>query len=52
MERSYQIMSQGKGGVKGFVAHCKKLVTKYEELAKEDLELAKLHHQFAEKAGQ
>ena len=52
MERSYQIMSQGKGGVKGFVAHCKKLVTQYEELAKEDLELAKLHRQFAEQAAQ
>jgi len=48
-ERSYKIMSQGKGGVAGFVAHCKKLVTQYEELAKEDQELAKLHRQFANK---
>ena len=52
MEASYQIMSQGKGGVAGFVAHCKKLVSKYEELAKEDLELARLHRQFAKKLDQ
>jgi len=51
MENAYRNMSRAKkGGVSGFVAHCKKLVTQYEELAKEDLELAKLHHQFAEQS--
>jgi len=52
MEASYRIMSQDKAKLTAFVAHCKKLVTKYEELVKEDLELAKLHHQFAAQSAQ
>jgi hypothetical protein len=48
MEAAYRIMSQDKSKLAGFMAHCKKLVTQYGELAKEDLKLAKLHHQFAE----
>ena len=52
MEASYRIMSQDKAKLTAFVAHCKKLVTQYEELVKEDLELAKLHHQFAAQSAQ
>lgn len=34
----------------GLVTHCEKLAREYAEAAKEDLALAKLHHQLAEKA--
>ena len=49
MSAAYRIMASGKGGVAGFVAHCDKLIAGYEEMAAENRELAKLHHQFAEK---
>ncbi len=34
----------------GLVTHCNRLAEKYAEAAKEDIALAKLHHQLAEKA--
>ena len=53
MSAAYRSMGTGKGtGTAAFVAHCNKLVTKYEELAKDNLELAKLHRQFEEESGQ
>ena len=35
---------------RGLVTHCNRLAEKYAEAAKEDIALAKLHHQLAEKA--
>lgn len=52
MSAAYRSMTPGKGGVAGFVAHCNKLMNKYGELAKENQELAKLHHKFAEQSAQ
>jgi len=41
----------GKGGGAAFVGHCDRLIAQYQEAAKENLELAKLHRQMAEEAG-
>ena len=48
MAIAYRAMTTtNKGGLAGFVAHCDRLVAKYEEMAADNQELAKLHHQFA-----
>jgi len=49
MAVSYRSLSTGKGGMAGFVAHCDRLVAKYEAMAADNEALAKLHHQFAAK---
>ena len=45
MATSYRTMG-GRTNV-GYVAHCEKLSAAYDAAAREDSELAKLHHQFA-----
>ena len=51
MSAAYRIMPS-KGGAGGFTAHCDRLIARYEEAAKENLELATLHRQMAAEAGQ
>jgi len=50
MSGAYRVMTPGKGGVAGFVAHCDKLIAGYEGMAADNRALAKLHHQFAEES--
>ncbi|MGQ0657090.1 MAG: hypothetical protein ACT4NU_03190 [Chromatiales bacterium] len=49
MAKAYESLATGgfKGGAAAFVAHCKRLVAKYEEAAAEYTQLAMLHHQLA-----
>jgi len=49
MSAAYRNMASGKGldHIAGMIPHCDKLIAGYEEMATENRELAKLHHQFA-----
>lgn len=50
MSQAYRALGQTKGFPAGFVGHCDKLIEKEEEVAKDLLELAKLHRQLATEA--
>ena len=49
MSQSYRSLGPTKGPSAGFVSHCDKLTNAYVSAIKQNLALAKLHHQLAEK---